>query len=162
MGKDHHLIILGIDPGLATTGWGVIEKKNNSLLPLAYGTITTETKYSLSERLSQIYSEVNQIIKKYSPNLVAVEELFFCKNTKTAIAVGQARGVILLAINKTKISLKEFTPLEVKQAVTSWGGADKTQVQKMVKTILDLKKIPQPDDAADALAIAITAVNSLT
>jgi crossover junction endodeoxyribonuclease RuvC len=153
-------IILGIDPGTADTGYGVIKVKGSQLICLAYGTIKTSATQSLAERLLSLDQELNKIIKQYQPSYVAVEQLFFNKNTKTALAVGQARGVILLAIAKNKLPYFEYTPPQVKLAVTSHGQANKLQVQKMVKLILGLKEIPQPDDAADALAIAITALNT--
>lgn len=154
-------VILGIDPGIADTGYGLIEKdKKGNLSCLDYGTIKTSSRIEVAERLEIINDELTDIIKKYRPSLMAVEQLFFCKNVKTALVVGQARGVILLTARQNKIRLVEFTPLEVKQAVSSYGQADKVQVQRMVKLILNLKEIPKPDDAADALAIAICAANS--
>jgi len=154
-------LILGIDPGIADTGFGLVENKNNKLTCLTYGSIKTSPKLLLPDRLEIISLELNKLIKKYQPNLISVEELFFCNNAKTALIVGQARGVIILTAKQNKIPLVEFTPLEVKQAVSSYGQADKKQVQRMVKLILNLKKLPKPDDAADALAIAICASNSL-
>ncbi|MBU4257444.1 crossover junction endodeoxyribonuclease RuvC [Candidatus Parcubacteria bacterium] len=153
-------IILGIDPGIADTGFGVVKNENNKLICLDYGSIKTSAKTDLSGRLEIIHKELNSIIKKHKPSLIAVEQLFFCKNIKTALVVGQARGVILLTAKQNKLTFKEFTPLQVKQAVTTYGQAGKTQVQKMVKLILNLKELPKPDDAADALAIAICAANS--
>jgi len=154
------MFILGIDPGLATTGWGVIKKEQNQLSLIAFGVIETAAKKIFSERLKEINQKLKKILTHYRPDAVAVEELFFCKNVKTALLVGQARGVVLLTIIERKLPLYEFTPLEVKQAVTSYGRADKNQVQQMVRILLGLKNIPRPDDAADALAIAITAANS--
>ncbi len=152
--------ILGIDPGIADTGWGLIEKnKTGELKCLGYGSIQTSSKLSLFERLVILNDELNQTIKKYQPEIAGVEELFFYKNVKTALIVGHARGVILLNIKQNNLSLKEFTPLQVKQAVSTYGRADKAQVQRMVKMILKLKEIPKPDDAADALAVAICASN---
>ncbi len=153
-------IILGIDPGVAITGYGVIKVLSNKNELVDYGCILTSAKKPFNERLEQIYRELKQIIKKYKPQQIAVEELFFCKNVKTALKVGQARGVILLTSIQEKILLREFTPLQVKQAVTSYGRADKRQVQEMVKILLNLKNIPKPDDAADALAIAICCAHS--
>lgn len=153
-------IILGIDPGIADTGFGVIEKrKNGNFISLDYGTIKTSAKDNLSKRLEILNKELNKIIKKHKPELIAVEQLFFCKNIKTALTVGHARGVILLTAKQNKINICEFTPLQVKLAVCAYGQAPKTQVQKMVKILLNLKELPKPDDAADALAIAICAVN---
>lgn len=154
-------IILGIDPGIADTGYGVIKKdKTGKLICLDYGSIRTKAKNQLPDRLETISKELNKIIKKYKPQLVAVEQIFFCKNVKTALIVSQAKGVILLVAEQNKKSIVEFTPLQVKQAVAAYGQASKTQVQKMVKLILNLRELPKPDDAADALAIAICAVNS--
>jgi crossover junction endodeoxyribonuclease RuvC len=155
------MIILGIDPGLADTGFGIIEKNGRAKLTCQkYGSIKTSPKEELGERLETINKNLDKIIKKYKPKLIAVEQLFFCKNVKTASVVGQARGVILLTARQNKIPTVEFTPLEVKQAVSSYGQAGKLQVQKMVKLLLNLKELPKPDDAADALAIAICAANS--
>lgn len=148
--------VLGIDPGLATTGWGVVEKNKSQLSMVEYGVIETSTKLAHEKRLVFIHQSLLNLIKKYKPVRVAVEQLFFYKNVKTATKVGEARGVILLAIAQSGLVLDELTPLQVKQTVTSYGRADKQQVQKMVKLILGLKQIPKPDDAADALAIAIT------
>jgi len=153
-------IILGIDPGIADTGYGVIKKDGNKLICLDYGTIKTGAREEMPDRLSQINQALEILIKKYDPQIIAVEQLFFCKNVKTALMVGQARGVILLTAKQSKKVVVEFTPLQVKQAVSAYGKASKMQVQKMVKLILELKEIPKPDDAADALAIAICASNS--
>ena len=149
--------ILGIDPGTATTGFGVILEEKNNVEYIDCGYIATTPKDSSAERLLIINKAMEEIIKKYKPQLVAVENLFFAKNKTTAMAVAQARGVILVTIAKYKIALQEYTPLQIKQAVTGYGRADKVQVQKMVKNILKLDKIPKPDDSADALAVAICA-----
>ena len=155
-------IILGIDPGIADTGFGVIEKKiDNSLNCLEYGSIKTKAGIDLADRLVTLNLQLDQIINKYKPQIVAVEQLFFCKNVKTALTVGHARGVVLLTIKQNKIRLVEYTPLQIKQAVSAYGKASKLQVQKMVKIILNLEKIPKPDDAADGLAAAICASNEL-
>jgi len=154
------MIILGIDPGTATTGYGVIENEKGKIKEIAYGCILTKSTESLETRLITIFDELTQIIKKYKPEMVAVEELFFASNAKTAISVGHARGVILLACSKAKVPVYEYTPLQIKQAVCGYGRADKQQVQKMVKALLNLEKIPKPDDAADGLAIAICHANS--
>ena len=151
---------MGIDPGIATTGWGLVEKQGNKFALVDFGTITTPACDPHSARLVELHEKLNQVIKKYSPAVVAVEELFFAKNVKTAIAVGQARGVILLTVKENHLPLLEFTPLEVKQAITGFGRATKKQIQNMVKILLGLKVIPRPDDAADALAIAICGANS--
>ncbi|NMB08530.1 MAG: crossover junction endodeoxyribonuclease RuvC [Tissierellia bacterium] len=149
------MIILGIDPGLAIVGYGVIEYKGNKYKVIDYGCITTDADTNHPERLQIIYEELSLLIDKYNPDDVAMEELFFNKNVKTAIKVGQARGVeILAAINKGK-DIYEYTPLQIKQSVVGYGRAEKSQVQEMVKLLLNLKKIPKPDDAADALAVAI-------
>ena len=153
-------IILGIDPGIADTGYGVVSDDNGHLSLIAYGSIKTKKEFSLSERLLQLKKELSQLVKKYQPVQAAVEQLFFCNNAKTALIVGQARGVVLLTLIENKIKFLEFTPLQVKQAVTGYGGADKKQVQQMVKTILQMKELPRPDDAADALAIAICSANN--
>ena len=155
-------IIIGIDPGLADTGYGLIEKgKGGKITCLAYGSIKTKAGLPIAERLEILNIELEKIIKKYQPALAAVEELFFQNNAKTAITVGQARGVILLTCRKNKIPIAELTPLQVKQTISGYGRADKMQVQKMVKLLLNLKEIPRPDDAADALAIAISATNEI-
>ncbi len=148
-------IIIGFDPGLADTGYGIIESQGNKLICLDYGSIKTPAKTPLPERLLTIHTEILKLLKKYKPQLVSVEQLFFSRNVSTALIVGQARGIILLAAEQQSIPLVEFTPNQVKQAVSSYGAAGKAQVQRMVKMILNLKEIPKPDDAADALAIAI-------
>lgn len=160
MKKIFSTIILGIDPGIADTGFGVIKKEGGNLSCLAYGSIKTKAKTEMSERLEIINRTLAKLIKKYRPDLIAVEKLFFCKNVKTALAVGQARGVVLLTAGQNDLPISEFTPLEVKQAVASYGQAGKEQVQKMVKLLLNLSELPKPDDAADALAVAICAANS--
>ncbi|HDH31760.1 MAG TPA: crossover junction endodeoxyribonuclease RuvC [Candidatus Wolfebacteria bacterium] len=154
------MIILGIDPGIADTGYGVIQVNGQKLACVDYGSIKTKAKTELPERLEIINLELKKQIKKHKPNLMAVEQLFFCKNVKTALVVGHARGVVLLTAKQNKVPVVEFTPLQIKQAVSSYGQASKAQVQKMVKLILNLKEIPKPDDAADALAAAICASNS--
>lgn len=147
--------VLGIDPGTATTGYGVIESDHGKLKTLSFGCIRTPAKQALEKRLSEIYIDLNSIIKKYRPDIVAVESLFFFKNLTTAISVSHARGVVLLCAEQNKLKVVEFTPLQVKSSLTGYGKAEKKQVQYMVKTLLNLKSIPKPDDAADALAIAI-------
>jgi crossover junction endodeoxyribonuclease RuvC len=155
------MIILGIDPGTTTTGFGLIEHINSKLEILDFGIIETKPKIPLPEKLSEIYKDIKKIIKNSKPDKIAIEQLFFLKNTKTAMAVGQARGIILLAAQDLKIPIHEFTPLQVKSSICGNGHADKLQVQKMVKAILKLKEIPKPDDAADALALAICCVNNM-
>jgi len=155
-------IILGIDPGIADTGYGLIEiDEKGGLKHLAHGSIKTKAGLELSIRLEVINKELNELIKEFKPSLTAVEELFFCNNVKTALVVGQARGVVLLTARQNKLRIVEFTPLQVKQAVSSYGKASKLQVQKMVKLLLNLNDIPRPDDASDALAVAICAANSI-
>lgn len=153
-------IILGIDPGIADTGYGVIYEEGSRLSCLVYGSIKTSSKDDLITRLDILHRELTKIIKKYKPDLASVEQLFFNKNVRTALIVGQARGVALLTLKQNKLPIVEFTPSQIKQAVSSYGQASKKQVQKMVKLILNLKELPYPDDAADALAIAICALNS--
>lgn len=148
--------ILGIDPGIARTGWAVIDSNNSKVKAIAYGCIETEASKDTSKRLAQVYKEVEKIIKKYSPENLAIEELFFNTNAKTAFVVGQARGVILLAAEQKLIPNSIYTPLQVKIAITGYGRAEKNQVAKMVKTILSLKEMPKLDDTSDALAVAIT------
>ena len=154
-------IILGIDPGYGLTGYGVIKVSGNKYKTLDYGVIKTLVGEEFKDRLKYLHQDLEKIIKKYKPDLAAVEELFFFKNVKTAIKVGQARGVILLGLCLAGIPIVEFTPLQVKQAVSGYGQADKKQVQKMVKLLLNLEEIPKPDDAADALAIAICCANNI-
>ncbi|MFA6194880.1 MAG: crossover junction endodeoxyribonuclease RuvC [Patescibacteria group bacterium] len=153
-------IILGIDPGIADTGYGLIKDEGGKLTCLAYGSIKTKAGEDLTARLLVLNSELDQIIKKYQPDLAAIEQLFFNKNVRTALIVGQARGVALLTLKQNGLPVIDFTPAQVKQAVSAYGQAPKKQVQKMVKLILKLSVLPQPDDAADALAIAICALNS--
>ena len=153
-------IILGIDPGLADAGFGVIEKSNTGLKVLDLGVIKTKAKTPDQNRLLEIRSGLEEIIKRYRPNIIAVEKLFFAKNVKTALSVGQARGVIILSAGENQLELKEYTPLQVKQALTGYGQADKRQIKEMVKIILNLNSLPKSDDAADALAVAICCANS--
>jgi len=153
-------IILGIDPGLADTGYGVIKVAGAELTCLTYGSIKTAAGSELIARLEILHTELDKIIKKYQPTLAAIEQLFFNKNVRTALIVGQARGVVLLTLQQNKLPVIDFTPAAVKRAVTAYGQASKNQVQKMVKLTLHLNELPRPDDAADALAVAISAVNS--
>jgi crossover junction endodeoxyribonuclease RuvC len=155
------MITLGIDPGTATTGFGIIHEENDGhLTVINYGVIRTSSNQSQPERLVQLYKRIKELILLHRPEMGAVEKLFFEKNVRTALAVGQARGVALLAMAELNLHIGEYTPLEVKQAVVGYGGADKNQVQQMVKTILGLDMIPHPDDAADALAVAICHIHS--
>lgn len=155
------MIILGIDPGYGTIGYGVIEKNGTRLTAIDYGVITTPKEKPISERLEMIYDAMNLIIAKFKPDEIALEELFFNTNITTGIKVAQARGVLVLSAIKSCGKLYEYTPLMVKQALTGEGRAEKWQVQYMVKTILKLAKEPRPDDAADALAIAICHANTV-
>lgn len=154
------MIILGIDPGYGTIGYGVIEKNKNKLTAIDYGVITTPKDKPIADRLEMIYDAMNLIIDKFKPDEIALEELFFNTNITTGIKVAQARGVLLLCAIKACGKLYEYTPLMVKQALTGEGRADKRQVQYMVKTLLKLAKEPKPDDAADALAVAICHANT--
>lgn len=149
------MIILGIDPGTATTGYGLIRVVGNQFQAVAYGTITTPPKTAMEKRLLMLYEQLGQLLDTYHPEQVAVEKLFFNQNITTGITVAQARGVILLTCAQRDIIVYEYTPLEVKQALVGYGRADKKQIQQMVKTFLGLAEIPKPDDAADGLAIAI-------
>lgn len=149
------MIILGIDPGIAIVGFGVVRQEGSSLRPVQYGSIRTEAGLRTETRLKQIYDALTQIINTYKPDVMAVEKLFFNRNVTTAFTVGQARGVMLLAAEEAQVELAEYTPLQVKQAVVGYGQAEKHQVQEMVRMLLGLKEKPRPDDVADALAIAI-------
>lgn len=154
------MIILGIDPGYAIVGIGVIEYKGGKSRYIKHCAITTPAGMATTERLKIIYNEINLLLDEYKPDAVAIEELFFNSNQKTAIMVAQARGVLLVACANRNIPLFEYTPLQVKQSLTGYGRADKKQIQTMVKMLLGLNAIPKPDDAADALAIAITHAQS--
>lgn len=149
------MLILGIDPGIAIVGYSIVECKGNNLKAIDYGCITTDADMLFPDRLKIVYDKLTEIIEKYNPDDLAIEELFFNKNVKTAIKVGQARGVEILAARNKGINTYEYTPLQIKQAVTGYGRADKNQVQEMVKMLLNLKEKPKPDDVADALAVAI-------
>ena len=149
------MIILGIDPGFAIVGWGVIESVNCKIRPLAFGAITTPAKTDIEARLLMIQNDLEEIINKYKPDEMAIEELFFNTNITTAIQVAEARGVIICLAHKLGVKISEYTPLQVKQAVVGYGKAEKQQVIAMVSSLLKLKKPPKPDDTADALAIAI-------
>lgn len=153
-------IILGVDPGIADTGYGIIKSEGSRLTCLSYGSIKTDKKLNLIDRLEILHIKLDKIIKEYKPDLVSIEQLFFNKNVRTALIVGQARGVALLTFKENGLKIVEYTPSQAKSAVSSYGKASKMQVQKMVKLILNLDKIPQPDDAADALALAICGLNS--
>ena len=149
------MIILGIDPGLAIVGWGVIESVRGNIRPIAYGAITTPAHTDVEKRLLMIKKDLEEVINKYKPDEMAIEELFFNTNTTTAITVAEARGVILCTAHSLGVKISEYTPLQVKQAVVGYGKAEKGQVIAMVTSILKLPKPPRPDDTADAIAIAI-------
>ena len=155
------MIILGIDPGLATLGYGVIEADNNKRRLIQFGTLTTPAGQPMPQRLRAIFQGMNQLMDIYQPDDVAFEELFFSKNITTGMAVSAARGVALVAVVQRTDNLYEYTPMQIKQAVTGYGGADKHQVQQMVKMLLNMREIARPDDAADALAVALTHANSM-
>ncbi|MBR2699831.1 MAG: crossover junction endodeoxyribonuclease RuvC [Clostridia bacterium] len=155
------MIILGIDPGLATLGYGVIEVVNDKQRLIQFGTLTTPAGEPMPQRLRAIFQGMNQLMDIYRPDDVAFEELFFSKNITTGMAVSAARGVALVAVVQRTDNLYEYTPMQIKQAVTGYGGADKHQVQQMVKMLLNMKEIARPDDAADALAVALTHANSM-
>ena len=154
-------LALGIDPGTATTGYGLVRlARDGELVAVTYGVILTPKDATASARLEMLFDQLNDLLKEHEPDTAAVEKLFFQSNVKTALAVGQARGVIMLCLQKAGIEPFEYTPNEIKQAVAGYGGADKRQVQDMVRALLQLDSIPKPDDAADALAVAITHLNT--
>ncbi|NQU18187.1 MAG: crossover junction endodeoxyribonuclease RuvC [Candidatus Saganbacteria bacterium] len=154
------MLVLGIDPGIACTGFGLLEENDRRPSMIDYGCIVTDKDQPAEERLQELYQEIFRLIQKAEPNQVAIEKLFFSKNTSSAMIVSQARGVIMLAAAESNIPVAEYAPLEVKMALTGYGRADKRQIQQMVKTLLGLSEIPKPDHAADALAIAICHLNS--
>ncbi len=154
------MLILGIDPGLAIVGWGLVEKRGAQVLPVAYGAIRTPAHTPVPSRLLQIAEDMETLITRYRPDALAVEELFFNTNVTTGIAVAEARGVILLTAEKHKIPVAEYTPMQVKQAVVGYGKAEKRQVIAMVTSLLKLPKPPTPDDTADAIAIAVCHAHS--
>ena len=149
------MLILGIDPGYAIIGWGLIRFERGRYIPVDFGAITTNAGVPFNRRLEQIYDQLNELLDNHHPEVVAVEKLYFQTNAKTAIDVAQARGVIMLALQKHGVPVYEYTPLQVKSAVTGFGQAQKPQVMEMTKRLLRLKAVPKPDDTADALAIAI-------
>ena len=155
------MTILGIDPGLATMGWGAISYDGVKPQILDYGALITPPDMPMPQRLMSLYDGVEELCRRFDPDDIAMEELFFCKNVTTAIAVGEARGAALVAMRKHTSNLFEYTPMQIKQAVTGYGKADKKQVQQMVKLLLNLPEIPRPDDAADGLAIAIKPAHSM-
>jgi len=150
------MLVIGIDPGTAITGYGLVDEQQNGTLKVVdYGVIETPANMEMPQRLLQLYKELKQLTLLHHPDSGAVEKLFFQKNVRTAISVGQGRGVAILALAEAGIPIGEYTPLEIKQAIAGYGGADKAQMQYMVKALLELGEIPHPDDAADALAVAI-------
>lgn len=155
------MLIVGIDPGIATTGYGLVRDTVAGIEVVDYGVIVTPASERPENRLLQLSTELNRILLLYQPQSGAIEKLFFQRNVSSAISVGQARGVAMLAMAQNSIPVSEYTPMAVKQAVTGYGGADKNQVQQMVKALLSLESIPKPDDAADALAIAICHLHSM-
>jgi crossover junction endodeoxyribonuclease RuvC len=156
------MLVIGIDPGTASTGYGLVrEDVDGNIKAIDYGVIVTSPKRSMPERLREIYKQLIEILLLHQPESGAVEKLFFARNVRTAISVGQARGIGLLALAEAGIGTSEYSPLEIKQAVTGYGGADKRQVQEMVRALLELKETPKPDDCADALAVAICHIHSI-
>ncbi len=149
------MIIMGIDPGFAITGYGIVKYEQNKFSPLEYGAVQTKAGTPFAQRLLKLDKEISLIIEKFKPEAISVEELFFNKNIKTAIAAAHGRGVVLTAAARSGAEVFEYTPLQVKQAVVGYGRAEKAQVQQMVKAILNLSEIPKPDDVADALAVAV-------
>lgn len=147
--------VLGIDPGIAVTGYGIVEEKSRKLVLIGWGTINNSSQVSFSQRLGQLFQRVNDLIKDYKPEALSVEEPFLAKNPHMALRIGQARGVAILAGINAGLEVADYTPLQVKQAVVGYGRAEKEQVQEMVKILLGLEKIPRPDHAADALGLAI-------
>ena len=158
------MVILGIDPGYAITGYGVVSYEKNHFSVLDYGAITTKAHTPFEQRLLTLHQQLDVVISRFHPDVMAIEELFFQRNTTTAIGTAQARGVLILAAAEANIPVYEYTPMQIKQAVTGYGRADKNQVSTMVKMLLHLEEMPKPDDVTDALAIAIcqahTGVNS--
>jgi len=155
------MLVLGIHPGTAITGYGLVrEDESGNLLAVDYGVVRTPSKDPMPERLRQIFHQLLDIANLHKPDSSAVEKLFFQSNVKTAISVGQGRGVAILALAEAEIPVAEYTPMEIKQAVVGYGGADKSQIQHMIRALLNLDEVPQPDDAADALAVAICHLHS--
>ncbi len=150
------MVVLGLDPGTASTGYGIIEALDGQLSAVTYGVIRTPANEDTSIRLQMIFAEINELIDTYQPDGAGIEELFFGRNITTAISVGQARGVLLLALANANIPVGEYSPPKIKDTVTGYGNANKAQVQLMVRNLLDLEETPRPDDAADGLAVAIT------
>lgn len=149
------MIVIGIDPGLATVGFGVISTENGTIVPISYGCIRTSADKQTPQRLLEIFTEIKSLLERYRPEVIAVEKLFFTKNVTNALSVSEARGVIFLAAQQQKVPVLEYTPNQVKQAITGSGRADKKQMQAMIKRLLSLDEIPEPDDAADGLSVAL-------
>lgn len=149
------MLVLGVDPGLATMGYGFVREAGGELQAVDYGVVTTSPKIPLPQRLQQLYRELSDLVQQHQPDEGAMEELFFSRNVRTAMIVGHARGVALLALADASLPVADYTPLTIKQAVSGFGGADKIQMQTTVKLLLRLDSLPTPDDAADALAVAI-------
>ncbi len=155
------MLVLGIDPGTATTGYGLVrEHDDGTLQAIAFGVITTPARTPMADRLRQLYHDVSALIAEHQPDAAAIETLYFGKNVTTAITVAQGRGVILLALAEANLPIREYKPAEIKQAIAGYGNADKIQVQEMIRQLLDLDEIPRPDDAADGLGVAITDLNA--
>jgi crossover junction endodeoxyribonuclease RuvC len=155
------MLVIGIDPGTARTGFGLVETSTSGALKLIhYGVITTPAKQPMTERLLELHHRLQELVTAYKPEMGAVEQLFFQKNVTTALSVGQARGVVLLTLASSGLAVEEYSPQDVKQAVTGYGAAEKVQMQRMVKTLLNMDELPKPDDAADALAVAICHIQS--
>jgi crossover junction endodeoxyribonuclease RuvC len=150
------LRILGIDPGTATTGYGVVDAVDGRLTAVTYGTIATSAKDNMPQRLQSIYQQINELLRQFRPDSAGIEEVFFGRNITTAITVGQARGVLILALANAGLPIGEYSPPKIKESVTGYGKADKAQVQMMIRNLLNLEETPRPDDAADGLAVAIT------
>jgi crossover junction endodeoxyribonuclease RuvC len=155
-----NLVVLGIDPGYAIVGWGLVEFKNNSFRPLRFGAITTDADVEFNTRLKMIYDDLSEVISALKPDAMSIEKLYFTTNQKTAIMVAEARGVILLSAKQNGLPIFEYTPLQVKTAVTGYGKAKKPQVMEMTRRLLKLPEVPKPDDTADALAIALTHIQA--
>lgn len=154
------MLVLGIDPGTAITGYGLVREDEDGLALVNCGVITTPSDQPLPARLQTIYQGLAKVIREHELDAAAVEELFFSRNVRTALSVGHARGVTMLALADAKLPIFEYKPLEIKQAITGYGGADKHQIQEMVRLLLNLDRVPQPDDAADALAVAVCHIHS--
>ncbi len=155
------MIVVGIDPGIARVGYGVLDKTGRYPTPITYGCIETKSSLAQSQRLREVYEKISQVLDEYNPECVAIEQLFFSRNTTSAMQVSEARGVLLLAVEQRDIPIAEYTPNQIKQAVTGSGRADKHQVQEMMRRLLRLQEIPRPDDAADGLAVALCHINMM-